>query len=177
MATRIVSTRGISRGPRRKTLWLDFAQVLQDVVAIPGGNVVLLSSLNTAALALRPFTVVRTRGVAWWSFDQTAANEFVAGALAFGTAQDAAVAAGIGSLPTPVFEAGSSNWFSWTPLMASIFGSTAVGFADGSKVFHFDSKAQRKIESGTDIYVAAENESATDGGLLMFMARILIKLN
>ncbi len=164
-----------ARGPRRKMLWLDFAGVLQDVVVVAGGAVTLLSSLNAAALALRPFTIVRTRGIAMVSTDQTAATEFPMGALGFGIASEQAVAAGIGSLPTPVAEAGSSSWFMWQALLSQLNLSTAVGVANAGNVFAFDSKGQRKVELGDDIYVAVENESTTDGLALTFMARVLIK--
>ncbi len=81
-------------------------------------------------------------------------------------------------MPHPSTQTGwgiSGNWFSWTPLLAMTRLATAASFADVSKLTEFDSKAQRKIELGDDIYVALENESSTDGAQLLFMARILIK--
>ena len=158
-------------------LWLDFAGVLQDFAIITAGNTVILSSLNAAALALRPFTVVRTRGIVLIASDQSASDEFQMGALGFGIAQDAAVAAGVASLPTPITEPGSSNCFLWQGLLAMVNATADASAANISNVYEFDSKAQRKVENGSDIYVAAENESSTDDYRLSFVARVLIKTN
>ncbi len=143
MTNRVV-VRGGSRAPRRKMLWLDFANVLTTQLPVGAAVAILMSSLNTAALALRPFTIVRTRGLVNVATDQIAATEWPFGALGFGVAQEAAVAAGIGSLPAPITEAGSSVWFSWTPFAAQLQFSSAIGHEDASQTFEFDSKAQRK---------------------------------
>ena len=45
---------------RRETLWI--GDTLIETTIATGTTAVLLSTLNAAALALRPFTVVRTRG-------------------------------------------------------------------------------------------------------------------
>ena len=159
-------------------LWIDFAQVLQDPAAVAAAtSVLLLPGLNAAVLALRPFTIVRTRGLVLVTSDQAGATEHQMGAFGFGLAQDQAVASGIGSLPTPVTEAGSSNWFLWQPLLSTVSQASAAAFANIGNVYEFDSKAQRKVPVGEDVYVAVENESATDGFLVSFVARMLVKIN
>ena len=47
-----------SGGARRLTTWIGFNPVQTDGLAVAGGSAIF--SLNAAALALRPFTIVRT---------------------------------------------------------------------------------------------------------------------
>ena len=65
----------ITRGgvSRRETVW--FGDVYTNTAVAAANTAVLLSSLNAAALALRPFTIVRTRGQLSIRTDQTAATE------------------------------------------------------------------------------------------------------
>ena len=177
MARRIVSpVRG--RSAKRKSLWLDFAQVFTATAAVPLGTAVLLSSLNAAALALRPFTIVRTRGTLWAASDQEAASEEVFGALAFSVVSEQAAAIGVTAVPTAVTDAGSSLHFSWTAWYAAVRFSSAIGTrTPGYTPVEFDSKAMRKVELGQDLIVTVENQSGSDAALFLFMARILVKTN
>ncbi len=163
------------RGPQRKTLWLDFAQVLTGKTTVAAATAVALSQLNAAALAIRPFTVVRTRGLLWVSSDQASAVEEPFGALGFAVVSEQATAVGVTALPTPITEAGSSMFFSWTPWYASINVLSGVGAQNISNVYEFDSKAMRKVEVGEDISMTIENGNANDGASIIAMARILIK--
>ena len=61
------------RGARRQTLWLSGLTVGSTLT--PDGAT-LLTTLNAAALALRPFTIVRTRGIVVIGTDNTAGSEF-----------------------------------------------------------------------------------------------------
>jgi len=165
------------RSPRRKSLWLDFAQVFTAKTNIPPSSAVLLSSLNAAALALRPFTIVRTRGRLWVDTDQVADTEEPFGALGFAVVSDQASAIGVTAVPTPTTDAGSSLFFSWTPWFASMRFATASGFTSPGSTFEFDSKAMRKVEVGEDLIVTVENQNAADQVSFLFMARILVKTN
>jgi len=176
MAHQIVRP-GRGRSPKRKTLWLDFAGVFVGKTVVAGATAVLLTSLNAAGLALRPFTIVRTRGLLMAITDQVAATEEPFGALGFAVVSDQASAIGVTAVPTPIVDAGSSLFFSWTPWYASIGFSTGSGLVNYQYTTEFDSKAMRKVEVGEDIIATVENGSATDGAQFMFMARMLIKTN
>ena len=63
--------RMVSQG--RKTFWL--AGTHFQTVMAAANTAVLISTLNAAALALRPFTVIRTRGYIALLSDQLSANE------------------------------------------------------------------------------------------------------
>ncbi len=58
---------------KRDSLWLQFQPTITAVNG--GGTAVLIFTLNAAALALRPFTVVRTRFQLGMRSDQTSAAE------------------------------------------------------------------------------------------------------
>jgi len=167
----------VTRGPRRKMLWLDFAQVFTDRFSVGAATAVLQSSLNAAALALRPFTIVRTRGTLHVDSDQNAATEIPFGALGFAVVSDQASAIGVTAVPTPIVDAGSSLFFSWTPWTCMLRFADATGIQYSPNTFEFDSKAMRKVEVGEDLIVSFENGSAGDGMTGIWMARILIKTN
>ncbi len=76
--------------------------------AAGGGGSTLLSSLNAAALALRPFTIIRTRLFVHIQSDQIVGTELAQGVFAAIVVEEEAVDAGIGSLPTPITEATAS---------------------------------------------------------------------
>jgi len=59
---------------RRETVWLFDTSGVIGLAA--GANPVLVGSLNASALALRPFTIVRSRGFVYVGSDQEAADEF-----------------------------------------------------------------------------------------------------
>ena len=177
MARRIVSFPSRGRSTKRKTLWLDFAQVFAGTTTIAAAMALLASSLNAAALALRPFTIVRTRGLWFINSDAINAREEPFGALGFAVVSDQVSAIGVTAVPTPIVDAGSSLFFSWTPGYADLVFSSAVGITSAMKAYEFDSKAMRKVEIGQDLVVTVENGSSTDGMTTMFMARILIKTN
>ena len=65
--------------------------------------------LNAAALALRPFTVVRTRANLIIRSDQQAASELFEVAYGETVVSEQASAAGVVSVPTPVTE-DASDW-------------------------------------------------------------------
>jgi len=144
---------------------------------VGAASVVLLSSLNAAGLALRPFTVIRTRGWLMATSDQHTGDEFPFGALGFAIVNERAANLGITAVPLPNTDAGSSLFFSWTPWFAPIAVGSDISFGDVSSHVEFDSRAMRKVEVGDDLVVTVENQSTTDGALFLFQARILIKTN
>ncbi len=163
------------RGARRQTLWL--AGVWTDSnIGTPGS--VLLTSLNAAALALRPFTIVRTRGYMFLSSDQEVADENYAINYGEIVVTDEAVAAGIGSVPTPDDES-ASDWHVFELLAGRLsFGAAAETYEAGISK-EFDSKAMRKVDLGENLITVAEVPvtGVSEGVFLRTFSRTLVKLH
>jgi len=167
-------TRGVTRGrsQRRESTWLFLTSTATTFTAAGG---VLLNSLNAAALALRPFTVIRTYLDGNVVSDQSAGGENQHLAIGLAVVSDQAVAAGVGSVPTPVTERGSDLW-----LLHQEFAGSGSAVNDGRVGFQIkaDSKAMRRVDEGSDLIVVAELDSVlSDGFVLRLAGRILIKLH
>ncbi len=164
------------RGQRRQSLWVGSPDST-GVVAIAAGGVRLDGSFNTAALQLRPFTIVRTRGWVFVKSDQEVATEVPFGAMGMAVVSDQAVAIGITAVPTPITDESSDLFFMWTPFVSDISVSSAIGIIKGGSLFEFDSKAMRKVEEGEDLAITLENASATAGLQFITKFRILLKMH
>jgi len=165
------------RVARRETLWIGGVDN-GFFTGLGAGATVLFGSLNAAALALRPFTVVRTRGILSVQTDQTANSE--EGALAFGAAivSDQASAIGITAVPTPITDQSSDLFFTFQFAHWGILVSSAVGIVSPTITsYAFDSKAMRKVEDGDDLVQVLENESSTAGCQFKLSLRHLLKLH
>ncbi len=156
----------------RISVWASFTAQGQTVT----NAAVLLGVANAALLALRPFTIVRTRGLFHLSSDQSATSEVSSGAMGAIVVEEEAADAGIASLPTPVSEPNAS-YFLYEPYIHELQVSTAVGFESpaGTNIF-FDSKAMRKVGISQDIVIVAEN-TGSPGSLITIEGRMLIKLH
>ena len=163
----------MSRGPKRKTLWLQFEPL--DTTLSAATSAAILFSLNAAALALRPFTIVRSHFEILLRSDQGAAVEQQNGGFGLAVVSDEAVAVGVTAVPTPISQLGSSLWFLHQLYMAQESHVTDV--AQPAGVYSIDSKAMRKVEVGQDIIVVAENSAIGLGCTLAAGGRILIKTN
>ncbi len=148
-------------------------------MAAAGGTIYF--SLNAAALALRPFTIVRT----YFSFllrsDQVIASEDFGAGFGLAVVSDEATAVGVTAVPTPISQSGSDLWFAHKHLLGSIFkdsDNTQVASRSGY-VSEMDSKAMRKVDVGQDIVVVGESMTATLGGgcILGVAGRMLVKVN
>ena len=105
----------------------------------------LMASLSVAVLALRPFTVVRTRLDILIRSDQAAVSEQVRGAFGMIVVSDQAVAAGAASIPGPASET-NGDWFVYEPWNNRFEFLSSVGFAQPSGTnLVVDSKAMRKV--------------------------------
>ena len=93
---------------RRESLWTDLAPAALTMSA-SGGTI--SHTPNAALLALRPFTVVRSRGAMYLRSDQSAAVEFQTAAWGGCVVSDEALAIGVTAVPTPVTELASDLWF------------------------------------------------------------------
>ncbi len=164
----------VARGPRRKMLWLQFRPVSATQAT---GNSSIVFSLNAAALALRPFTLIRSHFQCLVQSDQAAAVEAQNVAFGLAVVSDEAVAAGAAAVPTPLLQMGSSLWFAHQLMMT--MDSRTVDLSKPAGIINIDSKAARKVDVGSDIIVVLENESiGGSGGSITFVGgRILVKTN
>jgi len=150
-----------------------------DLVNVAAATAVLMASYNAAALALRPFTIVRTRAVVQWTSDQAAASEDPAGAIGEIIVSEAAAAAGVASLPTPTTEF-DADWLFYQALMTSFTFADATGFQDviGQAAFWtIDSKAMRKVGLDETAAIVVENTDAAFGAQAKILGRQLVKLH
>ncbi len=165
-----------SGGARRATEWFASADITI-VTQLAAATKLLSQSLTTAELAKLPFTVVRTRGMFLVQSDQIAASEEQLIGLGFGVFSDTAVTAGVASLPDPITNESDDLWFVHQFGLASVWaGEGTEGQARGL-VYHFDSKAMRKVEEGSDVAVVISNGSSVFGLEFWLKFRLLVKLH
>ncbi len=174
MARARAHTRVVRGKSDRLMVWI---LVAATDAAVGASSSVLLATLNAAALALRPFTLVRTRLLVSWLSDQTAATEEPTGAIGEIVVSQAAAAAGVGSIPTPVTE-GDGDFWVWQALQDHFIFGTAVGFrAQQARQYIIDSKSMRKVGVDEDMALVVENDHVAHGAIVGVKGRILIKLH
>ncbi len=156
---------------RRETNWFfgTFA-----TTSLAASSASIITSLNAVALALRPFTVVRSRGMLMLESDQTAADERSRVQYGAAVVSDQSVAIGVTAVPTPVTDDGSDLWYIFESIAHSFIA--AAGRGPIYSQMTFDSKAMRKVEEGQDIITVAEQGAAV-GCILTNYVRTLIKLH
>ncbi len=158
---------------KRQMVW--FGMGLASTVVASGGSV-LLGVLNAAALALRPFTIVRTRLLIHWASDQTGASEIPQGVFTMGVVSDNASSAGIASIPTGISEP-DGDFFVYEGMINDFTFITGTGIdASGGSQYVVDSKAQRKVGLNDDIVQAVELRSQGGAGINI-EGRLLVKLH
>jgi len=160
-----------SSGSRRATVWA-FIAAADTSLSAAGGTLVTTS--NAALLALRPFTIVRTY-IEWQlRSDQAAAIEFQNMAIGMAVVSEEAATAGVGSIPTPVTEAGSDLWF----LHGNQWGdeSNLTDRTRSSTRGLIESKAMRRVEDGQTI-VSVVELGILSGCVLSTVGRFLIKVS
>ncbi len=159
----------VGRSAQRKTVWFS-VPLTSTIITTEVGTVV--SSLNAGALALRPFTIVRTHIQLFLASDQEAAIELQEAAFGLAVVSDQAVAVGLSALPTPATDLSSSLWLAHQVMFAD-----AVNITDrtspGQK-YEINSKAMRKVEIGQDLVLMAESGSSS-GVNILSGGRILVK--
>ena len=166
---RFVRSRGVST--RRLSTWF-FISPAETTLA-SSTTAVLLGTLNAAALAMRPFTIVRTHMAIWLRSDQAAAVETQSCALGLAVVSDQAVAVGISAVPTPATDIGSQLWLAHRFINAD--ESSLTDRTRGGQFLQLDSKAMRKVEVGQDLAIVAEGSGPGSGMVLGIAGRILIK--
>ncbi len=167
----------VLRGGRnvRETVWGGTTETRNGLAA--ANTAALSNSLNAAALALRPFTVIRTR--LHWSLesDQTAASEDFQAAIGMAVVSDQASAVGITAVPTPFTDLASDLWLLYDMMFGSLIVTSAIGSFESRYTKDIDSKAMRKVEDGQDLILVKENSSLSDGTVVTTAGRFLLKLH
>ena len=168
--------RGLARGPRRESQWLELAP--NRVTLAVANTAVLMNSLTVAEKALRPFTIVRTRGLLYAESDQSAANEFWHVAYGMAVVSDQAEVIGVTAIPTPQTDRESDLWLVYEEIANDFLFGSGVGF-DGAagRTKDFDSKGMRKVEEGQDVVWVSESSVLSGGVIAMSAGRVLIKLH
>ncbi len=161
------------RSMRRETLWIPIDPVSTALSAVGG---TIINSANAALLALRPFTIVRTRIELNVQTDQIAASENQVGGYGVAVVSDQAVAIGVTAVPTPITDQGSDLWLAWQGMLGQM-RFTAGSFANLSTRYTIDSKAMRKVEDGQDVVFVGEFSAVANGMNLLSIGRMLIKLH
>jgi len=160
---------------RRETSWLDFPFAQTTIAA--ASTAALLGSFTASALALRPFTIVRTRGILQCSSDQQAASE--AWGLSYGLAvvSEQASAIGITAVPTPITDQSSDLFFVYESLYGRFQFQNATGTIESGAFKEWDSKAMRKVNDSEDLVVVAETPAFVGSALIIDGFRMLVKLH
>ncbi len=159
---------------RRETEWIGITAVFPSLAS--SGVAALTSSLSAAALALRPFTIVRTH-IAWLcQSDQVAVSEPFIGNLGLAVVSDQATAVGVTAVPTPATEQGSDLWFLHAIWPGQMEFVTAAGFASYQPK-EIDSKAMRKVVEGQDVVMVVEAGLGGNGVDMTIAGRMLVKLH
>jgi len=163
------------RSARRSNVWFQFAPAQATISA--ASTATALFSLNAAALALRPFTIVRTRGHIYYRSDQVAASEEYGGGLGMAVVSDQASAVGITAVPTPVTDYGSELFFYISQMHGRFAFGTAASFAETGRTEVIDSKAMRKVNENEDVFVSFETPSFSSSFSIVTAFRMLVKLH
>ncbi len=161
-----------SGGPRRETEWFDFG-ITEFTMAAPGGTI--FYSLNAAALALRPFTIIRTIMEIDLRSDQAAAIETQSGAFGWCVVSDQASAIGVTAVPTPTTDLGSDLWFLHKIIFAD--ESNLTDRTRGATRVSIESRAMRKVEQGSDVVGVGEANTGSFGMIMKTGGRMLVKLH
>ena len=162
------------RTAKRQTFWLGGTFVRTTLGGASTG--VIMTSLSAAALALRPFTIIRTRGIAEFHSDQVAAAENMEAVVAHAVVSDQAFAVGITAVPTPSTDSDSDLFYQFDPWASRMELITAAGFNYSPQIV-IDSKAMRRVDQGEQPLQIIETGVGSSGVIVTTFFRTLIKLH
>jgi hypothetical protein len=132
---------------RRETLWTGLSHTQVTIAA--ASTATLISVPAATILALRPYTVVRTRGILTMASDQTSASEDQEISYGHCVVSDQAAAIGVTAVPTPVTDLDSDAWYVYESMADGFSVTTDIGRINPvGRTISFDSKAMRKVEDG-----------------------------
>jgi len=164
------------RGPRRETKWIEIAPTVTKLST--ASTAAIFTGLSATDLALRPFTIIRTRVNLHIASDQEINDELQNAAFGIAIVSDQALAIGVTAVPTPFTDIGSDLWFAHQIMTSRFLLGTAVGFSgDFGMEKDLDSKAMRKVEEGQDVSISIETSSISAGCDFVKSGRLLIKLH
>jgi len=168
-------TRGIQRGARRETSWIGIAP--SSTTLASASSAALIASLNTAGLAKRPFTIVRTHIGVHVISDQLGADEFSIVGLGMCVVSQQAEGIGITAVPTPMAEIGSDLFYLHQVMFNDFTFVSGAGFdSQGGRDYMIDSKVARKVNDDEQVIIVAENSAITAAGCTILLAgRFLVK--
>ena len=174
MARRAFRTGAAAIMARRKTTWIGFTPTDFTMGAASTG--VLCFTLNAAALALQPFTIVRSRFELALRSDQAGGVEIQRAGFGIAVVTDQAVAVGVTACPTPITDLASAKWLALDLIYAD--ENKVIDHGSPATYKTVDSKAMRKVELGSDIAVLCESWAGSSQGMVMTIGgRMLVKNN
>ncbi len=160
---------------RRDTVWGGLVETTTNIVG--ASTAVLFGGLSAGGLALRPFTIVRFRGIMHLASDQLANSELQHVAFGMSVVSDEALAIGVTAVPNPITARDSDMFFVYEELVNRFGVSSAVGIIQQGIAREFDSRAMRKVNDGQDIAVVVETSSISAGVNFVKAGRFLVKLH
>jgi len=172
MARGFVRSRVVQRSQKRLTLW-GFKTWSEVTMVSEGGTI--LASLSAAALAQRPFTIIRQHWELQIVSDQAAAIERQYGAFGTCVVSDQASAIGVTAVPTPITDGGSEFWMAHRFYAAN--ESNLTDRTTPATRITIDSKAMRKVSESEDHLLVAELDNAGAGQIIAVAGRVLFKLH
>jgi len=160
----------------RETIW---GGLVETSTALGAANTAAITNVTGAGLlAIRPFTVVRSRFSILVQSDQNAATEFQQMAVGACVVSDQAVAIGATAVPTPMTDKDSDAWFVYEGIMNQFLVISAIGAMSSAGTQRvIDSRAMRKVEDGFQIIVVIENSGLSSGSTIGLVGRFLLKLH
>ncbi len=158
---------------RRETHWV--GEPFSTTTIASTNGVAIISSLTAVGLALRPFTVIRSRGYIHVESDQDAVTERYGAAVGYCVVSEQATAIGVTAVPTPDTDQDSDLWLMLEQLFGRLHVTTDISRFESGIGRQYDSKAMRKVEDGQDLILVAE--CPTTSGNIMIMGRQLLKLH
>ena len=175
MARHFTRGRGRLGAVRRETIWADIVPVVTDLGAASTAQII--NTGGAALLALRPFTVIRSRGFFYVSSDQIGASEAWGASLGMAVVSDEAVAIGATAVPTPETDASSDLWFVYETTYGQFTLHTSVGAYERGVGRTYDSKAMRRVEDGQDLIIVVETPTIVSSARIQHRGRLLLKLH
>ncbi len=160
----------------RETRWVAIAET--DTTLAAASTAVLFTGFGATVLALRPFTIVRMRGILGIRTDQVVASELQHAALSLAVVSDQALAIGVTAVPTPSADRASDAFMLYEEIASFFTFASNIGIqTQGMTLKEFGSKAMRKVEQGFDAAMCVETSVNSAGCIVSKAGRMLIKLH
>ena len=171
-------TRGRFVRPAPKTkMWVGNGLVS---LTMPASTKTLQGTYGAVILALRPFTILRTRLLVIYVTDQVTASEAPFGTLGFIIVTDTATGVGVTAVPNPSGVDGDADadWFVYQTMGDQVFSDNGTNFLQmrAGRQYVIDSKAMRKVGPNDDMAMVTDQQNAV-GASLTIMGRQLIQLH